>query len=183
MYTEGWPYQQGNITSYDWKRNIMWFCSIVCWVLFSIRHLTGGVHRSTSLVTDEVNCSWNQNEQCSDPAKVREAQPHLCQSPQQGETGCLENFSSLSLQVPATYTPLPQCVLLFSIWVSLLVAVLDHWLMLISIRAEAARLRRASTAKVPRIKKRNIYARRHSYDGASTITLREPCTEVRILSP
>ena len=50
----------------------------------------------------------------------------------------------------------------------------------IYIRAEAARLRRASTARRP--VKRNTH---HGIptDGASTITLCEPCTEVRILSP
>ena len=52
---------------------------------------------------------------------------------------------------------------------------------IISIRAEAARLRRASTAMASR--KKTKYARWHSYDGASTITLCEPCTEVRIPSP
>ena len=46
---------------------------------------------------------------------------------------------------------------------------------------EAARLQRASTAMAPRNETK--YARWHSYDGASTITLCEPCTEVRVLSP
>ena len=51
----------------------------------------------------------------------------------------------------------------------------------IYILAEAARIRRASTAMVP--SKKTKYTRWYSYDGASTLPLCEPCTEVRILSP
>ena len=72
------------------------------------------------LAAGKVNYHGNQNEWRGDLAEVHEVRPGLRQSPQQGETGPLENCSSLSLQVPETHTALSWRVLLPCIRVSLL---------------------------------------------------------------